>query len=275
MRFLVAHAAWDPRRRASLERLLGQLGPVCNGVIVESRGREHAAIWSRRVWEAAARHDDYTLILNDDVVLLPGFRERLDELVAAVPDEPISLHCTNPLAVPLAAAGHAWVRGYHYTGPAVVLPPGAAESLLRFVYRLPWSLLSRVNEDVIASMWAWDRQRPFWYTLPAPVTHDTSVPSTLGYDDHPNRTPVVLPEPGAPWPDPTVRDRWAVPFVELSWLPSGGLERARQVVRAGRHLCTMCVAREGVVGRRKDPAMVCLRCLAEMAQVADMAEERP
>lgn len=261
MKFLIAHAAWRKDRRAALGRLIAQLDP-CGDVrvdIIESQGREHAAIWSRRVWETAAENGEHVCILNDDVVLLPGFHARIAALVAAVPDEPLSLHCTNPLAVPLAAQGHAWVRAYHYTGPAVVLPPGAAADLCRFVYDLPWSFLSRTNEDNVANLWAWTRQRPFWYALPAPVTHDTTVPSTLGYDGHPNRVPTVL---DGPVPDPTVTDRWAVPFVELSWAPTAMLERTRRVLRAGGEICAWCLGSSGETrGIGKAGTLVCISCL--------------
>jgi hypothetical protein len=245
--------------------LLEQLGEQSSAVVVcASRGREHAALWARRVWEwAAGWPNDHVCILNDDVVLLPGFRERLAALVAAVPDEPISLHCTNPRVLPYAAQGHAWVRSYHYTGPAVVLPPGAAASLCEYTYSLPWSLLSRINEDCVAIHWAWERQRPFWYALPAPLTHDTAVPSTLGYDNHPHRTPTVL---DGPLPDPTVRpeDRWRVPFVELDWMHSAKLDTVRHLLRAGHHLCQFCLVRPGELAREWAPDVkLCHQCLIE------------
>lgn len=274
MRFLVAHAAWREDRRASVERLVDDVwassGKVTTCEVVASRGPEHAAIWARRLWERAAKLDEHVVILNDDVVLLPDFHARVERMIAAIPDEPISLHCTNPAVLPYAADGHAWVRAYHYTGPAVVLPPGAAADLCRFVYGLPWSLTSRANEDIIASMWAWDRQRPFWYALPSPVTHDTSVLSTLGYDNHPNRIPVAL---DGPEPDWCVTERWRVPFVELSWLTTPGLEYQRRVLRAGRHLCATCAWREGVVGRLSAGVMLCLPCLSELQDVAERGPE--
>ncbi len=229
------------------------------GDVVCSEGREHAAIWARRVWEeAAAINRDHVCILNDDVILRPGFHEMLESMVHHVPDEPLSLHCTNPNAIPLAAEGHKWARAYHYTGPAVVLPPGAARSLCDFTYSLPWSFLSRVNEDNLANLWAWDRQRPFWYALPAPVTHDVSVPSTLGYDNHPNRVPVVLGPPEYDWSydeEP--------PFIELAWNTTAHLDNMRRVLRSGRHLCTVCIAREGVVGMHRDGPVLCHPCLSQ------------
>lgn len=260
MRYLIAHAPRAPGRKASLERLLEQLSPH-NVAWIPSRGPEHAAIWSRRLWERAASYGDRVCLLNDDAVLAPDFAGRIARAVAAVPDEPISLHASNPRVAGVAGA---WARCYHYSGPAVILPPGAAESLLSFVYTLPWSMLSRMNEDNVANAWAWDRQRPFWYLLPSPVTHDTAVPSTLGYDEHPFRTPVLGPE----LPERDVTDTRA-PFVELDWGLATDLAYRRKVIRAGRQLCAFCVHREGVVGNKL--TMACLPCLAELGNTVRRA----
>ncbi len=262
---LIAHAAWAPGRKAGLARLREHLP---HAEVLSSRGPEHAAIWSRRLWERAREIDplmeNHVCLLNDDVTLAPDFEARLARAVAAVPDECISLHSSNPN---LAGVDGAWARCYHYSGPAVVLPPGAAASLLKFVYALPWSMLSRMNEDNIAHEWAWSRQRPFWYLLPSPVSHDVSIPSTLGYDGHPHRVPVVL----GPELDPRVSDRDAVPFVELDWCRTQKLQYRREVIQAGRQLCTMCVEREGVVGHRQ--AMICLPCLAELNNTVARAKQ--
>lgn len=266
MRYLIAHAPHAPGRKASNERLVTDL-EIGNGVspydldVIESPGPEHAAIWARRVWEFADGFADHVCILNDDVTLAPNFVDRLERAVAAVPDECLSLHASNPN---VAAVTGAWARCYHYSGPAVVLPPGAARALLDYVYTLPWSLLSRANEDNIANEWAWSRQRPFWYLLPSPVTHDTSVPSTLGYDAHPYRVPVVGPD--EPERDVTVTDRDAVPFVQLDWAHTSALAYRREVVRGGGTFCVFCGAVEGVCGNAA--AKSCIPCIAKLNAAA-------
>lgn len=267
MLYLIAHAPWAPGRKASLARLLDQLPEA---VVIASRGREHAAIWARRVWERAADYDGHACdmdpnpssrgmcILNDDVVLAPDFRAIVERAVKAQPLEPISLHCGN---ANVAAIPGAWARCYHYSGPGVILPPGAAADLLEYVYGLPWSMLARMNEDNIGCAWAWDRQRPFWYLLPSPLTHDTTVRSTLGYDHHPHRVPVLGPE----LPERDVTDLTA-PFVELEWCRTEALKYRRLVLQAGRKLCFLCVGREGVVGT--GDVVLCRECLAEMTSAA-------
>ena len=275
MRFLIAHAGWIADRSASTRRLLRSLdarptsSEPCDVELIESRGREHASIWARRLWEAAAdfSREDHVCLLNDDVILHHDFRAICEAMIEAVPDEPISLHTSAPAARDVAKWGFPWARCYHYTGPAVILPPGAAADLLDFAYKLPWSFLSRTNEDNVAIHWAWERQRPFWCAIPAPVTHDTKVPSSLGYDNHPNRTPTV------PWEDfpdaaPTDPDYWRCsngdlpPLVENLWAPTGLLDYARRVWRAGRNLCTICMSREAEVGT-KDVGLCC-QCIATL-----------
>lgn len=267
VKYLVAHAPWAPGRARALARLMELLPPGVE--VVKSLGPEHASIWSRRLWERAAVVDgadagdldgesvaDHVCLLNDDVTADVAAIERA---AAAVPDEPLSLHANNPNTANIAGG---WARCYHYSGPGVVLPPGAAQSLLEFTYALPWSLLSRWNEDMVAIAWAWSRQRPFWYPLPSPVRHDVAVPSTLGYDAHPDRTPTVTGPPR----DLTVADRDAVPFVELPWADTRALRYRHTVLRAGRTLCSLCLGREGVVGT---PAVqLCTACLLDLNSAA-------
>ncbi len=263
MRFLIAHASWLPDRKSPMSILRESIG--ARSIVVASRGREHASIWARRVWEQAADFDEHICILNDDVILHPNFRAVVEAMVEAVPDEPISLHTSAPGAVDVGKWGLPWARCYHYTGPGVILPPGHAADLLDFVYRLPWSYLSRTNEDNVAIHWAWERQRPFWCAIPAPMTHDTSIPSSLGYDDHPNRVPTV---PWSEFPDAklTDSDYWAMPdgveppLIENPWAPTKMLDHVRRIWRAGRNICTLCMVRESVVGS-KDVG-ICNQCVA-------------
>jgi hypothetical protein len=263
VRVVIAHCGWLPERKASLRRLLGQLPRICSDWVLTSDAKEHAAVWARRAWEWAARTNDHVVILNDDVILHPDFLKIVGAMIEAVPDECISLHTTAPAAIELQQQGHAWARCYHYTGPAVVLPPGAAASLLEYASALPWSFVSRINEDNLAIHWAWEKQRPFWCAIPAPVTHDTAIPSSLGYDAHPYRTPTVparaedvnLTDP-ARW-----AKHWDAPWMPNPWMSVDRMTYMRTVLKMGRHICSLCSELEGVVGDAKNGVMVCGRCL--------------
>lgn len=275
MKILVAHAAWIPERRESLKRLVAQLGEA--PMISASSGPEHASIWARRAWEWAAQQDEHVLILNDDVLVHPEIRKICEAMIEAVPDECLSLH-TNFLAAAVEAAkGHHWVRAYMYTGPAVILPPVRARSLVDWVHRMPWGFLSRMNEDNAAIHWAWAEQRPFWAAVPAPVGHDTTVRSTLGYDEHPFRVPTV-PWGNIQWSraELTSADWWRVgsppPCVGNPWLPEGVLEYVRRVHAEGGQLCVFCRARQGVVGTQDEAGpRACFTCAAAMYQAAVQA----
>jgi len=266
MRYLIAHCGWLPDRLRSLLRLEAQLDGD-RVEVFESLGREHASIWARRIYESAAEGGDHVCILNDDVILHESFREICEAIVTAVPDEPISLHNSLPGSVDVGKWGFPWARAYRYTGPAVILPPGAARSLLDYTYALPWSYISRTNEDNIAGLWAWDRQRPFWCAIPAPVTHDVGIPSSLGYDDHPNRVPTVPWEnfPDARLTDPNYwrcPDGTPPPLVQNPWAPTSLLAYMRRVFRAGRQICAVCTVKEAEVGS-KDIGFCC-GCVGEL-----------
>lgn len=256
----IAHASWDPSRKRTLDRLVSQLGrPLGDFFRVFPSGvKEHASVWCRRMWQWADYHDeDAVVCLNDDVFLAPNFLETVEAMVKAAPDDVISLHTNMPGAIGVADAGHAWCRSYTLTGPAYLLPPGAARSLLDYWERLPWSFASRVNEDNVASLWAWDRQRPMLCSIPALCTHDTTTKSTLGYDHHAHRTPTV------PWESRPMPKSWAVPddvpYVPNHWLPVEHMTHIRNAHRAGLILCGMCQLRTGLVG--SPHAMICPECL--------------
>lgn len=276
LHYVIAHAAWAPERRRAKDRMIGVLREAPTFVtVLRSRRREPAAVWARRAWELAEDEvptlgPAHTVILNDDLVLPPDFDAIVRAMVEAVPLEILSLHTTAP-----AARSHRgktpWVRSYHYTGPAVVLPPGAAASLMDFATALPWSYVSRVNEDELAAAWAWSRQRPFYSPIPCVIGHDTTVPSTLGYDAHPERETCV------PWvEDEPLTDvaRWRVarpddvPWVDCPWNPPQRLAALQQLLRWSA-VCVVCHAREGIVGMRGRRGLVCRTCVATCAKMLD------
>jgi hypothetical protein len=215
----------------------------------------------------AAETGEHVCILNDDVLVHPRLRKICEAMIEAVPEEPISLHTAMLGAAAQEMLGHHWVRSYWYSGPGVLLPPGAVLSLLDWVYKCPWYFLSRNNEDNVAIHWAWEQQRPFYCAVPAPVIHDTALASTLGYDDHPWRVPSV---PWTDFPGAKLTDVswWAVqadpPLVENPWMDVRKLAYVRSVMREpGHQMCHFCMAREGVISPSKNPLAprLCHTCL--------------
>jgi hypothetical protein len=264
--FLAASAGWLPERRKTLARLRAQVERTDRLVVLESPRREHASVWATRLWEEAARHDEPAVCLNDDVILHPRFQEIVRAMVEAVPGEVLSLHTNMPGAVKVARDGHHWGRTYWLSGPAYCLPPGVARSLLDFP--VPWTLRSSINEDNLAIHWMWDRQRPAWCAIPAPVTHDIAVPSLLGYDLHPNRVPTVPWEnfPLARMEDPGYwRATSDPPHVENPWMSAAKMQHVRRVLVAGARVCSICCTEEGVFGRPNGHA-ICPACVFDAVE---------
>jgi hypothetical protein len=255
----IAHAAWHPERGATLARLVKQLAEQGAKIHVSvSARKEHAAIWATRLWEYGAYVDEPVVCLNDDVIVSPDFVATCEAIALAVPDEVVSLHTQVPGAELVKGP---WVRCYWLTGPAYMLPPGAARSLLD--YPLPWEFVSRINEDNRAIHWAWERQRPFYSVTVAPVTHDVGTSSTLGYDKHPHRLPRAT-WADHPQLDLTEPEYWSrgcddAPYLANPWLSAEFLDLTRAAVKAGQPMCIMCAQAPAVVGTKSDAA-ICGRC---------------
>jgi hypothetical protein len=268
----IAHCAWLSERHRTLGRLLEQLGGDVK--VFRSVHREHAAVWAARVWEWACEVGGHVCVLNDDVILHPQFRAICDAMVQAIPDELISLHTSVPGAVEVARAGYAWCRSYWSTGPGYILPPLLAREFLSWG---PWQFVSRINEDNRMIHVLWERQRPAWCAIPAPLMHDISVPSSLGYDHHPNRTPSV-PWQDFPESDLTDPEYWTpapeTPHVPNPWMPVEKLEHIRRMLARGGQPCVMCLSLEGVVGPRGGP-LVCQNCVAQLSSALILGKAQP
>lgn len=263
----VAFASWDPPRHHSLQTLLRD---VVHGVTVHpSETREHASVWAKRLWVAAAEdeHATHTAFLNDDVRTCPRWSDALEALTWAVPDEVISL------ATITAHSRSPWTRSYWLTGPGYLLPRARLPDLLAFAEE--WKdFFSRVNEDQLIMQWCWARQCPVWHCVPALVKHDASVPSTLGYDGHPNRVTRVA------WdtmPDVDIAsvEYWrqgieAPALVECPWMSMGRLQQ----IQSRRGKVVVCAACNG-----ENPAIefnngngICRPCLWQAARAAIMGQ---
>jgi hypothetical protein len=259
--FLIAHASWDDRRKASLDRLTKLL--PSKPLVLGSVQREHANVWAARLWDAVAcrlAFVDAVVLLNDDVIPHPQLREHVEALCALLPGEVISLHGNFPGFRHAANAGHKLARCYWPSGPAYVLQRGHAAELLNFVDRLPAHWFDGpVNEDGVIAAWLWSRQTPAYVSIPALVRHDTSVPSTLaGYDDHPNRTsPVDWAdfEPG--W---TENDVVTAPYVPVPWMTDNQMRELGDALRGVVPLCGFCYGAPSTLVNGARGTGVCFGC---------------
>ena len=269
----IAHAGWAKGRQAGLERLMEQLKPQGAKVeVIASAVREHASVWARRLWKWAAVEDakgaDAIICLNDDIEVSPDLIAAVDAMLAFETSRMISLHCTNPAARGIAHAGERWLRTYHLTGPAYVLRKGAARGLVEWWSQEPQTFLRTINEDNAAIYFAFRNREPIWNTIPALVTHDVGIPSTLGYDDHPQRRTQI------PWNDPLFsrhdfKTGWApggMPaFVETAWMPTEALKTTEIAITLGIDpiTCWFCARRPASTGSNVTGARACLTCVRD------------
>lgn len=245
----IAHAAWADGRKETLSRLVKGIDARRHPLMLlsESREREHAGTWARRLWGAIAAHDavseapDAWIVLNDDVFAAPNVHEHVSRMLTATSAPIIALHCNSPGAPSIMAAGHEWLRSYWVTGPGYVLRRGVAARLLAFADEhgaAAWE----GNEDALMMRWLKSIGEPAWHCLPALVEHDTATRSTLGYDDHPMRQTLVpwhrpivgaaqLPQLGERWQAPPAE---APPMIECPWYSTAQLDAWLAGRRPGR-----------------------------------------
>ena len=241
VRALVAHAEWDASRVASLDRLEASIGDG-DWMAVASEEREHANKWATRLWRRGSEQKECDLLvfLNDDVVCHPKLFEYVAQLAELLPGEVLSLHCQFPGLREAALAGHRLARCYWPSGPAYVMTPAQAGELLAWLGTItPGWFAGDVNEDGAIAAWLWSRQSPAYCTAPALVRHDTSIPSTLGYDNHPNRQSHVDWDEFAPdvWDN---HDVMAAPYIPVPWMTDGRMRGLGDALRGVATLCGLC-----------------------------------
>jgi hypothetical protein len=266
----VAHAAFLPERQATLKRLLKQLKPQgVRPVVHRSEIREHSSVWATRVYEAcAAENAEAAIVLNDDVEVSPRLIMAVEDLLELKTSRMVSLHAVHPMCRSLAEAGLTAFATYHLTGPGYVLRRGVARELLAYYAALPKAWKAKVNEDNVAIQYAFRLREPIWNTIPALVLHDASVPSSLGYEKHPQRvTPVA-------WTDPLfgpdrrrsvlrVSGEEQVPFLETHWTKHATLLATEIAISLGvdTTVCWFCLERPGNFASDKSGTRICGRCV--------------
>jgi hypothetical protein len=263
-------AGWDERRKAPLERLVRAL--PSKPLISVSMEREHARVWARRLWERLAAlddepelHQDAWIVLNDDVTVHPEIRPLVEHLVGMLPDEIISLHGNFPTMRLAADAGARLLRCYWTSGPGYVLQRGHAREILNWLDTVPPDWFDGdVNEDGVLASWSWARQRPAYVTVPALVRHDTSVPSTVGYDDHPNRTsPLDWASYVAGW---SAKDVESAPYVATPFFADHQFQALGLALRGYIPLCGLCRMNGGnaILSTRSG---LCLGCARQVGKL--------
>lgn len=275
MKVYIAHAAWMPQRVATLERLLHQLASQRADVTVcRSETKEHASTWAVRMWKQAV--DDgrsRAIFLNDDVEVSP-------DLIAAYEsmpyDDAVSLHTQFPTVRYLAELGERYVTSYWLSGPGYALSRSFCQGVLRWIENTPKAMMSGWNEDGWANLHAWSQRIPILHPIPALVKHDVQVPSSLGYDNHPMRSP------GIAWDDPMFYGHdlfseafWTPTgdpiFISCPWMQEPALRFWSAVREVKEDRCCFCGVNHGAVGPVRGGLTICMGCLRTQAQALNQA----
>ena len=265
----IAHAEFLPERAATLDRLLSQLADQrVKPIVHRSTTREHASTWATRMYAAAAAAGaDGEIYLNDDTEVSPDLVAAVQQFLEQPTSRFIALHAVHPMALSLAEAGQRWLRTYHLTGPAYVFRKGVCKEVLAYYAETPKVWNQRVNEDNVCIQLAYRHREPIWNCIPALAQHDTTVPSSLGYDNHPGRVSPV------PWRDPMFKDLdlhtgWEVPpgtevpYLETHWTRTQVLLAEEIAVNLGipPEFCWWCGMRPGFMASDKNGAKLCGKC---------------
>ncbi len=191
----VTHTPWIPARAASMIRLRGALGvvePVGDGrislsesvgpaVYHEESERAPWWLWSENQWRwGCAQKTSHVVFLQDDAAVPSFFWPALRAMVAARPDDVISLHCLHPGAMTLARQGVRWAStpdglvGLGYVFPRATL----AEFLAWRPAHLRPGGAQELAEDSHINIWAVSTGRRILHPVPTIVDHQTRIAST-------------------------------------------------------------------------------------------------
>jgi len=247
IKYVIAHAAWSKGRKQGLSRVL-EMVPEAH--VLSSRRPEHASTWATRLWDWCAEQDaDYVVTLNDDILPHPKLQAIVPAIVEAVGPRLLSMFSHNPFAKTLRAAGHHFYKCYWLTGPIYGASPREFGAMRDWVDAAPRTLIRHINEDNYGIHYAWDRQEPIWTTIPGLATHDTDIPSTLGYDNHPNRNShVPFAECNADLTEPSY---WRIdgepPYAPNPWMSDGAMAGIRRMIKGNLEVCEMCTLEPAIV----------------------------
>ena len=265
MLIAIQHAEFDDRRGPSLSRLLQQIEGRGRVNVIASRRREHPSVFGTRLWEYVEACGGPVICLEDDVQVPRGFEAACEAAFEAGGGESLSLHLQAPGLRDVAATGARWARCYWLSTVACILTPKDARDLLDFAASLPWTFRSQVAHDNVAIHFAWARQRPWLATIPCLATHDGVLPSTLGYDAHPNRGPAVAidADEAAPldWPSSL-----GAAFTVNPWASAGWMTTIRDSLRSEGGVCAACMVRPAAIGSAH--AALCRPCVMSFVGTA-------
>ena len=227
-----------PARAASAEGLARSLGCPVNWDPA-MRGPWANA---REAWLSCPEGATHRLLLNDDAILCPGFREAAEAAIAAHPGEIISFFTTRTELLEAKAKGAPWITySKAICGVALVLPRPLIAEFVAWAdayCRPAWP-----SADARLFLWATVTGRTVWYTSPSLVQHDESHTSTIRGDSNRGRISPYFAADGAAGVDWT-----GAPLVYTKGPSPAYLESKRHWFRPG-----VVIGPDGAVTRPGPP----------------------
>ncbi|WFE60200.1 hypothetical protein [Micromonospora sp. WMMD712] len=187
-----------PRRSDRIPALLAACQPLSVRVVVDPdpSGPPSPLRTAKRAWAAIAPGATHHLVLQDDILPIPGLAEHLHRALAARPTDGVTLSVQqtsprNSYAVrraALAARPFAEMSAVEWTPTlALALPVGHAEQLARFLAEHPDE---QVDDDHLVTRFCADRGIRVFATVPNLVEHADVVSLSIYGDE--GRRPVTL-----------------------------------------------------------------------------------
>jgi hypothetical protein len=191
---VITHAAFDPARVKTLNRLLEQLGPTPPGWRVHV-AEDHTRQGSLRTWldgmhiamaqefyaqASKAATCSHIVRLPDDAIVSPGWFACVEDLIRQHPTALIDMYPNTPKPPP----GDFYVTQDGCVGFTIMPTDEVREHLMWRMHCSP-----HVKDDEGLNLWAMSTGRVWWKC--ALVDHDEGVPSLDGNDAHAFRRPAV------------------------------------------------------------------------------------
>ena len=184
----VAHAPWDPWRRAnllSIHRALGGIRGVRRDAtdfeIVTDYDRSGCWATERRALMAGIGSGTHHLLLEDDVELCRDFLPGVKKLIAANHEVPIALFSVEPEVAYAAESGRCWLKTpAGAVSIAMVLPSWMIRPLLDWQER--YFADASPHTDIRISLFCLERGIPVWVTAPCLVEHAGAKKSLMNHN---------------------------------------------------------------------------------------------
>jgi hypothetical protein len=181
----ITHCPWIEKRVQSMARLretLAIYAPTVHDPYHEETQRAPWWVWadSQWRWGAAQEHSTHVVYLQDDAKAAPFFWKALHALVAARPNEIISLHCIHLASMTLARQGVRWCSTADgLIGLGYVLPVDVLREFMTWrLEALRPGGAQEFAEDSQLNIFALSTGRRIFHPIPTIIDHDLTITST-------------------------------------------------------------------------------------------------